>query len=194
VHERDIVCFGKAFRDGQSYVFTSIGVASPDDIIDMTARDLTGDGKAEILVRAIMHAKGSIDSDKTADKTADKKAEKKPGKKSDKKSDKKGEEKSVDRLVFMVFQVKEDSIKRIFAAETGRAFDGNLLLGGLRFVESGQGLEIELLAGRAHGFTKSTYPFPEDSSPSGGFEPLSLPWGSLGARRYRFDGSRYSVQ
>lgn len=190
VHERDIVCFGKAFRDGQSYVYTSIGVASPDDIIDMTARDLTGDGKAEILVRAIVHAKGSLDSDKTADR----KPEKKPGKKSDKKSEKRGDEKSVDRLVFMVFQVKEDSIKRIFAAETGRSFDGNLLLGGLRFVESGQGLEIELLAGRAHGFTKATYPFPEDSSPAGGFEPLSLPWGSQGARRYRFDGSRYSVQ
>ncbi len=183
VHDKDIVCFGKAFRDGKSFVFTSIGVASPDDIVDMTARDLTGDGKAEILVRAVMHAKSSIESDVKADKRADKKSDKKSA-----------EKKEVDRLVFMVFQVKEDSIKRIFAAETGRAYDGNLLLGGLRFVEGGQGLDIELLAGRAHGFTKSSYPFPEDSMPAGGFEPLSLPWGSLGARRYRFDGSRYSVQ
>jgi len=190
VHDRDIVCFGKAFRDGASYVYTSIGVAAPEDIIDLTARDLTGDAKAEILVRAIMHARSSLDSDKKADS----KPERKSSKKSDKKGHEKADEKSVDRLVFMVFQVKEDGIKRIFAAETGRALDGNLLLGGMRFVESGQGLDIELLAGRAHGFTKSTYPFPEDSSSAGGFEPLSLPWGRLGARRFRFDGARYSTQ
>jgi hypothetical protein len=166
VHEKDIVCFGKEFRDGSSYVYTTIGVSSPDDIIDMTARDLTGDGKAEVLVRAVIHAKSS----------------------------KELENKSVDRLVFMVFQIKEDGIKRIFAAETGRAFDGHLMLGGLRLVEGNRGLDIEMLAGRADGFTKNTYPFPEDASPAGGFEPLSLPWGSLGSPRYRFDGSKYSVQ
>lgn len=186
VHDRDIVCFGKSFRDGASYVYTSIGVAAAEDIIDMTARDLTGDGKAEILVRAIMHAKFSPEGEKKPDK--------KPGKKTPKKSAKDVDEDPVDRLVFMVFQVKEDGIKRIFAAETGRALGGNLLLGGMRFVEGGNGLDIELLAGRAHGFTKSTYPFEEDSNPTGGFEPLSLPWGNLGQRRYRFDGARYSVQ
>jgi hypothetical protein len=165
VHDKDIVCFGKAFRDGASYVYTTIGVSSPDDIIDMTARDLTGDGKAEVLVRAVIHAKSS----------------------------KELENKSVDRLVFMVFQIKEDGIKRIFAAETGRVFDGHFMLGGLRLVEGNRGLDIEILAGRAHGFTKNTYPFPEDTAPAGGFEPLSLPWGSLGSRRYRFDGSKYAV-
>lgn len=182
VHERDIVCFGKAFRDGASFVFTTIGVVSPEDIVDMTARDLTGDGKAEILVRAVIHAQSSTEPDKKADKKASKKANKKV------------EDKAVDRLVFMVFQIKEDGIKRIFAAETGRTLDGSLLLGGLRFVEAGRGLDIEVMAGRAHGFTKSNYPFPEDASPAGGFEPLALPWGSLGVRRYRFDGSRYEAK
>jgi hypothetical protein len=165
VHDKDIVCFGKAFRDGASYVYTTIGVSSPDDIIDTTARDLTGDGKAEVLVRAVIHAKSS----------------------------KELENKSVDRLVFMVFQIKEDGIKRIFAAETGRVFDGHFMLGGLRLVEGSRGLDIEMRAGRAHGFTKNTYPFPEDAAPAGGFEPLALPWGSLGSRRYRFDGSKYAA-
>lgn len=195
VHDRDIVCFGKAFRDGQSYVYTTIGVASPDDIVDMTARDLTGDGKAEILVRAIIHAKSGTEPDKAADKSGAKRAsgkkspEKKAGK--DKAS---ADEKSVERLVFMVFQIKEDGIKRIFAAETGRAIEGALMLGGLRFIEATNGLEIEIVAGKAHGFTQSTYPFPEDPAPAGGFEPLPLPWGHLGTRRYQFDGSKYALK
>jgi hypothetical protein len=199
VHDRDIVCFGKAFRDGASYVFTSIGVASPDDIIDMTARDLTGDGKAEILVRAVIHAQSGSDADKPTDKKSSKKADRKSEKKSDKKADRKSDKpahevKSVDRLVFIVFQVKEDGIKRIFAAETGRGLSGSWMLGGLRLLESSRGVDIELAAGRAYGFTKSNYPFDEDAASAGGFEPLALPWGNLGSRRYRFDGSKFSTQ
>lgn len=195
VHDRDIVCFGKAFRDGQSYVYTTVGVASSEDIIDMTARDLTGDGKAEILVRAIVRAKSGTEPDKHADRGNPKKSSKKaPDKKRDKGKDPSSDEKSVERLVFMVFQVKEDGIKRIFAAETGRAIEGQLMLGGLRFVEGTNGLDIETMPGKAHGFTKASYPFPEDSSQTGGFEPLALPWGSLGTRRYHFDGSRYALK
>jgi hypothetical protein len=182
VHDKDIVCFGRAFRDGASYVYTSIGVAYPEDIIDVTAMDLTGDGKAEVLVRAVMHAKSSIEV-----------TTKEPDKKTAKKADKK-EIREVNRLVFMVFQVKEDGIKRIFAAETGRGLESNLILGGMRFVEAGSGLDIELWAGGAYGFTKNSYPFPEDSAPSGGFEPLALPWGSLGVRRYHFDGAKYAAR
>lgn len=164
VHDKDIVCFGKHYRDGASYISLSMGVASPEDVIDVTARDLTGDGKAELLVRAIVRMKASKELDS----------------------------KPVERLVFFVFQVKEDSIKRIFAAETGRAFDGRTMLSGLRFVEGSQGLEIEIVPGRGNGFTKSTYPFPEDTTPAGGYEPMPLPWGSQSAKRYRFDGVKYS--
>lgn len=196
VHDRDIVCFGKAFRDGQSYVYTTIGVGSSEDIIDMTASDLTGDGKAEILVRAIVRAKSGSEPDKHADKGNGKKpgSKKASNRKRDHGKDRPSDEQTVERLVFMVFQVKEDGIKRIFAAETGRAIEGNLMLGGLRFIEGSRGLDIETMPGKAHGFTKATYPFPEDPSQAGGFEPLALPWGSLGTRRYQFDGSRYALK
>lgn len=189
VHDKDIVCFGKHFRDGASYVYTTIGVASPDDIIDMTARDLTGDGKAEILVRAMVHSKWSSEPKASSESTASKPS--KPTKPS--KSTKETESQSVDRLIFLVFQIKEDGIKRIFAAETGRAVDGHTLLGGLRFVDGPRGLEIETVPGIGHGFTKSTYPFPEDSTPAGGYEPLPLPWGNQGTKRYKFDGNKYSA-
>jgi hypothetical protein len=164
IHDKDIVCFGKRFRDGKSYAYTTMGVGSPDDIIDVTARDLTGDGKAEILVRALLHSKAS------------KELEKKP----------------VDRFVFFVFQIKEDGIKRIFGAETGRSFDGHLILGGLRFLEGNHGTDIEITPGSSHGFTKDNYPFPEDTTPVGGCEPMPLPWGSLGSKRFRFDGGRFA--
>lgn len=164
IHDKDIVCFGKHFRDGMSYISLSMGVASAEDVIDVTARDLTGDGKAEILVRAIVRMKASKELDN----------------------------KPVERLVFFAFQVKEDAIKRVFAAETGRAFDGHLILSGLRFLEGSRGTEIEIVPGLANGFTKGTYPFPEDMTPAGGYEPMPLPWGTLGTRRYRFDGSKFS--
>jgi len=163
IHEKDIVCFGKHFRDGASYISLTMGVAAPEDVIDVTARDLTGDGKAELLVRAIVRMKASKELDN----------------------------KPVERLVFFVFQVKEDGIKRIFAAETGRTFDGHLVLSGLRFLEGSRGMEIETVPGTAHGFTKNSYPFPEDTTPAGGYEPMPLPWGTGGSKRYRFDGTKF---
>jgi hypothetical protein len=36
----------KCFRDKASYTHTTMGVTSPEDIIDMTALNLTGGGKA----------------------------------------------------------------------------------------------------------------------------------------------------
>jgi hypothetical protein len=187
VHDKDIVCFGKRFRDGLSYTYTTIGVASPDDIIDVTARDLTGDGKAEILIRAVIHSKWSSEPNSGKEPKSSK------GSKSskDSKSNKDTEGQTVDRLIFLVFQIKEDGIKRIFGAETGRALGGNTLLSGLRFIEGSKGIEIEVLPGQGHGFTKSNYPFPEDTTPAGGYEPMPLPWGNAGTKRYKFEGGKF---
>ncbi|HTU59544.1 MAG TPA: hypothetical protein VMF89_13935, partial [Polyangiales bacterium] len=59
VHDRDLLVFGKGFRGGTSYSFITLGVADAKDIAEVTARDLTGDGKAEILVKGVLHAKAS---------------------------------------------------------------------------------------------------------------------------------------
>jgi hypothetical protein len=166
VHDKDIVCFGKAFREGSSYVYTSIGVASPDDIIDVTARDLTGDGKAETIVLGMLHAKAGKDL----------------------------EDVSVDRSVLFVFQVTETGIRRIFAAETGRALNDRLVLAGVRLLPRDNGIQIELSAGRAVGFTAKNYPFPDETEASGGVEPVVLPWSRQRSRSYRFNGERFSLQ
>jgi hypothetical protein len=92
VHGRDIVVFGKGFRSGTSYAFITVGVADGKDIVDATARDLTGDGKAEVIVRGVLHAKASkaLGGD------------------------------VVDRYALFVYSVQGDAVVRVFAAETGR--------------------------------------------------------------------------
>ena len=166
VHDRDIVCFGKTFHDGNTYVYTSIGVASADDILDVTARDLTGDGKAEVIVLAALHAKAGKELDDV----------------------------DVDRSVIFVYQISETGVRRVFAAETGRMLNDKVVLAGMRFLPQTAGVMIQMTAGRAVGFTAKNYPFSDESESNGGIEPLVLPWSKGGSRSYRFDGTRFSLQ
>jgi len=165
IHGKDLLVFGKGFREGLSYAFISIGVADPKDILDATARDLTGDGKAEIIVRAVLHAKASkaLGGD------------------------------TVDRHALMIYGVQGDALVRVFGAETGRALGKDQIIGGVSFTPGRRGFEIELRPSRAVGWTEQTYPFPIDTTAAGGLEPLLLPW-SGGSRKYRYDGRAFTSQ
>ena len=166
VHGKDLVVFGKGFRQGLSYAFITIGVTEPKDIVDVTARDVTGDGKAEIIVRAVLHAKASkaLGGD------------------------------MVERRALMIYGIKGDALARVFAAETSRAVGDNEVLGAVAFEPGTRGLDIELRPARALGWTEKSYPFPPDTTTAGGLEPLLLPWGDAAKRRYRWDGSAYVLQ
>jgi hypothetical protein len=164
IHEKDIVVFGKGFKGGTSYAYITVGVADGKDIVDATARDLTGDGKAEIIVRGLLHAKASkaLGGD------------------------------VVDRYALFVYSVQGDAVTRVFAAETGRAVEKDRVLGAVAFVPAEKGaLRIELRPGKAVGWNEKTYPFPEDTTTAGGLEPLLLPWGESGVRRYKWSGSSF---
>ncbi|HEY3497167.1 MAG TPA: hypothetical protein VGK73_20865 [Polyangiaceae bacterium] len=164
IHDRDVVVFGKGFRGGTSYAFITVGVADGKDILDATARDLTGDGKAEIIVRGVLHAKASKALGGGV----------------------------VDRYALFVYAVLGESVVRVFAAETGRAVGDDRILGSVAFATPERGAtRIELRPGRAQGFSEKTYPFPEDTTAAGGLEPLILPWSATAARRYRFDGKTF---
>jgi hypothetical protein len=164
VHDKDIVCFGKGFREGTTYVYTAVGVASPDDIIDVTARDLTGDGKAEVIVLGQLRAKAGKELDDA----------------------------SVDRAVLFIFQITETGVRRVFAAETARSVSDKTILSGIRFLPRETGMLIELTAGRSLGFTPKSYPFPDETQAAGGVEPVVLPWSKQRNRSYRFDGDRFA--
>jgi hypothetical protein len=166
VHGKDLVVFGKGFRNGSSYAFITIGASDPKDIVDVTARDLTGDGKAEILVRAVLHAKAS-------------------------KALGGG---TVERRALMVYGVEGDTIVRLFGAETSRAVGDKAVLGAVAFEPGKRGLDIELRPSRALGWTEQSYPFPADTTTAGGLEPLLLPWGDAAKRSYHFNGSAYVME
>jgi len=166
VHGKDLVVFGKGFRQGLSYAFITLGVTDPKDIVDVTARDLTGDGKAEIVVRAVLHAKASkaLGGD------------------------------MVERRALMIYGIKDDALARVFAAETSRAVGDNEVLGAVAFEPGKRGMDIELRPARALGWTEKSYPFPADTTTAGGLEPLLLPWGGAAKRRYHWDGSAYVLE
>lgn len=166
VHERDLVVFGQGFKQGLSYTFLTIGVKEPKHILSVTARDLVGDGKAEIIVHAVLDAQAS----------------KSLG----------GE--IVSRQALFVYKVIGENLKRIFAAETARSLQGNRVMASVAFIPNGPGFDLELRPLRALGWSQNTYPFPEDRHPAGGLEPLLLPWTTLDQRRYSFNGSEYLLK
>ena len=164
VHKSDVVVFGKGFLGGTSFTYITLPVKDPKDVVHVTARDLTGDGKAEVLVRAIQRMKTSEEFGGVV----------------------------VDRHAMLVYKVFKDKLQRIYAAETGRQVGKKRVLGSIAFKPAGNGYALELKAGRVIGWTKDTYPFPVETSPSGGLEPLLVPWGDTTKLRYEFDGSTYA--
>lgn len=164
IHDRDVVVFGKHFQDGASYVYLTIGVEDPKDITGATAFDVTGDGKAEVIVYAVLRAKASKNLGGA----------------------------TIERQVMFIYGVRESGIRRLFAAETGRSLGENSVLGRVRFLPGERGRVIELGPGQAVGWQQDSYPFPPDRFPYGGFEPLLLPWTDMPVRRYQFDGERYN--
>ena len=166
VHGKDIVVFGKKFKEGTSYAYITIGVEAPADVVDATARDLTGDGKAEVIVRGVLHAKASKQLGGGV----------------------------VDRHALFVYEVSEGGIRRIFGAETGRSVEDSSIVANLKFVPKERGVSIELSRGKATGWTEQTYPFPVDRTPYGGLEPLIVPWSDPPAKRYRYDGSAFVAE
>jgi hypothetical protein len=166
LHGRDLVVFGKGYKGGVGYSFLTLEQFSDArDIIDVSVRDITDDGKAEIFVRGVLHA------------MPPKEAGVKPA--------------TVDREVFLVYAVVPQGIARVFGAETGRAMGGKRVQGTLALLPAAHGFDIELRPGQAFGFNQKTYPFGQEQGKQGGVEPLLLPWSGAPAARYHWDGAAF---
>jgi hypothetical protein len=105
VHGSDVVVFGKGYRGGTSYAYITVGVADAKDILHVTSRDLNGDGKAEIIVRGVLHAKASKELGGDV----------------------------VTRHALFVYGVTDSGVARVFAAETGRSLGDSSILGAVAF-------------------------------------------------------------
>jgi hypothetical protein len=92
-----------------------------------------------------------------------------------------------------VYQVKDGKVARIFAIETAREQGNKRVQGMVQFVpsSSGHGFDVDVRPGRATGWTKRTFPWPQDQPGSGPIEPLLLPWGGIPSLRYTWNGSAF---
>ncbi len=164
---RDIVVFGPGFKSGTGYAYTTLTqFAEPADVKDLSARDLTGDGNADLVVRGVRRLSaaghGTVESEAT--------------------------------FVYQVDD--SGTISRIFGIETGREQSAKRIQGLVQFIPSPNGKSFDVLSapGRAVGWNARSYPWSQEQPGSGGdVEPLLLPWGGIKSARYTWNGTGFVV-
>lgn len=161
---RDIVVLGPGFKGGSGYARISLAQFSDDkDVSEMTARDVTGDGAAELVVRGVRHVTTPA-----------------------------GENVAVDALfiytvkggtitrIFAVETGRELAGKRVQGLVQFVPAKG------------GKGFDVDVRPGVARGWNDKTYPWPQDK-PGGTIEPLLLPWGGVSSLRYAWNGTQFTT-
>lgn len=164
LYGRDLVVMGPGFKGGTGYSRLSLSQFTEDkDVSELTARDMDGDGAAELVVRGQRHVKAG---DQTIDVDAQ-----------------------------FIYQVKGGNLARVFSIETGREVGGKRVQGQVQFVpaKKGKGFDILVSPGTAKGWTKDTYPWPQDKPGAGAIEPVLLPWGGIASARYAWNGTQFAL-
>jgi hypothetical protein len=162
IHGRDLVVFGSGFRGGRG--FAAVELASFEkaaDIQKVTTRDLTRDGKHEILIRGVIRS--PLPEDLGGG--------------------------SMRREVIMVYKASGAQFERIFAAELARNVGNKRVEAKLTFKKGKYAIQLE--PGRAKGYDEGTYPWRQKDGSEGDFEPLLLPWGGIKRVLLHFDGTRF---
>lgn len=163
LHDRDLVVFGHGWKGGSGFTYMSLGqFTKGSDISEISAMDLTGDDKAEIIV------KGTIQGATTTEGTMSR------------------------DVLFVYQMVDGEGLKRVFAVETARSMGKRRVEGTVKFVKGGRATDVEVSSGKAIGWTEGNYPFMQETGPVGGVEPLILPWSNLPAVRYRWKTGGFS--
>lgn len=159
---RDLVVFGPGFKGGTGYAFLTLQqFADASDIKDVSARDSTGDGAADLVVRGVRRLasdSGQVEVDVMFVYSV------KPD--------------AITRI-FGIETAREQGGKRVqglvqfIPSSNGKAFD------------------VLSAPGRVTGWTEKTYPWAQDPPGSGQVEPVLLPWGGINTVRYTWNGSAY---
>lgn len=160
---RDIVVFGPGFKGGTGYSYLTLAqFADAADVTEMSARDLTGDGNADLIVRGVRHMKadgGAVESEVMFVYQVS--------------------EDAITR-VFGIETARERGKKRVQGLVQFIPAPGN------------KTFDVLSAPGRATGWGEKTYPWAQDTPGAGETEPLLLPWGGIGSVRYRWNGSGFS--
>ena len=195
---KDIVVFGPGFRGGNQYAFLTLSqFADADDIAEMRARDLTGDGAADLVVRGARHLANA-----------------------------QGDKVDVDQMfvyeirggtIARIFAIETGR------AQKDKRVQGMVQFVPSR---SGKGFDVDVRPGLARGWTEKTFPWRQEQPGGGGtsasgstsgptsgsssgaasgagssstsapgpsrIEPLLLPWGGISNVKYTYNGSEYA--
>lgn len=161
---RDIVVLGPGFKGGTGYARMTLSQFGDEkDVGELTARDVTGDGQAELLVRGVRHVAATT-----------------------------GEKVDVEGLFIYqlkgggVQRVLAIETGRELA---GKRVQG---LVQFVPAKGGKGFDVDVRPGAAKGWTEKTYPWPQER-PGGAMEPLLLPWGKVPSLRYTWNGSQFTT-
>ena len=161
---RDIVVLGPGFKSGNGYARMSLTQFADDkDVSELTARDVTGDGAAELVVRGVRRV--TTPTGDRVDIEALFIYQVKAG--------------AITR-VFSVETGREQSGKRVQGLVQFVPSKG------------GKGFDVDVRPGVARGWTEKTYPWPQDKA-GGAIEPLLLPWGGVPSLRYSWNGTQFAA-
>jgi len=161
---RDVVVLGPSFKGGTGYARLSLTqFADEKDVTELTARDVTGDGAAEIIVRGVRHVTGTS-----------------------------GDKVDVDAMfIYQVKSGGMARVFGVETGREmdGKRVQGQVQFVPAK---SGKGFDIDVRPGVAKGWTAETYPWPQDKPATGSVEPLLLPWGKIPSVKYTFNGTAYA--
>ena len=164
---RDIVVFGPGFKGGTSYAYITLSqFADAADVHDLSARDLTGDGAADLVLHGVIRRTVSGSPD------------------------------PVELDVLFIYELRNEALSRVFAIETGREQTKKRIQGLVQFIpaQAGKGFDVDVQPGRATGWTEKTYPWTQEQPGGGALEPVLLPWGGITRVRYAYNGTQYAKQ
>lgn len=160
VFGRMLVVVGQRFYGGRSYYSVSLPLSEGDAVLDLRLADLTGDGKREAVVRVRRNVTVQVQ----------------------------GAQVTSQREMLLAYAVAGERRGRVFGVEVARRVGDRAVVNEVAAL--GDGRPVTLRAGRAEGWSATTYPF-HDVAPQG-FFPLLLPWDP--AQRevtYRWNGSAF---
>ncbi len=163
---RDIVVFGPGFKGGTTYAFLTLSQFETEaDVRELSARDLNGDGAADLIVRGVRRVAAQ------------------------------GASAPVELDSLFVYSIQGGAVTRVFGIETARELGNKRVQGLVQFIpsKSGKGFDVDVRPGRAVGWTEKTFPWGQEQPGSGALEPLLLPWGGIANLRYAWDGTKFSV-
>ncbi len=161
---RDIVVFGPGFKGGTQYALITLQQFDAEgDIHDLVARDLTGAGAANLIVRGTRHIKAAGSGDVAMDAmfVYEVKA-------------------AALSRIFGIETGREQGTKRVQGLVQFVPAKG------------GKGFEIDVRPGLAKGWTAKSYPWSQEQPGSGAIEPVLLPWGGIPHVRYVWNGTAFT--